>query len=76
MTTAINNLIAEARKLGLTDSDWQCIKDAHGILTEKEIIKALEKFIEKGSSPYIKISGKKERFATFLAFKIKIGSLV
>ena len=55
MTTAINNLIAEARKLGLTDSDWQCIKDAHGILTEKEIIKALEKFIEKGSSPYIKI---------------------
>jgi hypothetical protein len=47
MTDTIGCLIAEARKLGLTDGDWRCIKDAHGILSEKEIIHALEKFIEK-----------------------------
>ena len=55
MTDTIGCLIAEARKLGLTDGDWRCIKDAHGILSEKEIITALEKFIEKGNSSYIKI---------------------
>ena len=55
MTDTIGYLITESRKLGLTDEDWRCIKDAHGILSEKEIITALEKFIEKRNSPYIKI---------------------
>ena len=59
MTDTIGYLIAEARKLGLTDEDWRCINDAHGILSEKEIITALEKFIsresEKSVSLYIKI---------------------
>ena len=55
MKNIMSCLIAEARKLGLTDGDWRCIKDAHGILSEKEIIHALEKFIEKKNSPHIKI---------------------
>ena len=54
MTITINNLLKEACKVGLTDSDWQCIKDAHGILSEAEIIDALERFIKKADSPYIK----------------------
>ena len=59
MADTIGYLIAEARKLGLTDEDWRCIKDTHGILSEAEIITALEKFIfrksEKSVSPHIKI---------------------
>ena len=47
MTMTINILLKEARKVGLTDNDWQCIKDAHGILTEAEIIDALERFIKR-----------------------------
>ena len=47
MTDRISYLITEARKLGLTEHNCRCIKAAHGILSEKEIIKALEKFIDK-----------------------------
>lgn len=58
-TDKIKFLIAEARKSGLTDCDLRCINDAHRILSEDEIIYALEKFIsrksEKSVSPYIKI---------------------
>jgi hypothetical protein len=55
MTKEIARLLEEARKVGLTDNDWQCIKDAYGILTEKEIIKALERFIIKGIGHHIEI---------------------